>query len=255
VNIHFIVLAALRILLGGLLGLIGASFSGHLGWQAADRLPGESRWPHCAFCLRAYPFSETLPLLGWLRRKDPLSFPCPCSERRNLWVQPAIEVMGCLLGIAAAAIVPWSAALVPLILGLSLLPVIGLIDLHFGIIPNELNLLMALTGFLWLLCGGGEIYMGLMLAAFLLGVGLFLALAYSRWRGREMLGLGDVKFFAAAGLWLRPDLAPWFFAIAGLIGVVTSFLWRRAGGGKELPFAPALCFALAICIFYRLVMA
>jgi prepilin signal peptidase PulO-like enzyme (type II secretory pathway) len=254
VSLHSVSLILLRLLVGGACGLAGASFAGHLGWRAADRLPGESRWPHCAFCLKPFPFDELLPLLGWLMRKQPFSFFCPCGERRGLWVQPLIEALGFMLGLGAAAVTPWSASFLPLVFGLGLLPAIALIDLHFGIIPDELNFLMALLGFLWLLLGGGEIYIGLILGALLLGIGLFLALFYSRWRGREMLGLGDVKFFAAAGLWLRPELAPWFLALAGVAGVVTSFLWRRAGGGKELPFAPALCLALAASIFYRISM-
>ncbi|HUY68888.1 MAG TPA: A24 family peptidase, partial [Alphaproteobacteria bacterium] len=158
-------------------------------------------------------------------------------------------------GAGVAALAPWSASLVPLAIGLGLLPAIALIDIHFGVIPDGLNMLVAVCGFLWLAMGGGNLAFGLVTAGLLLGLGLFLALIYSRWRGREMLGLGDVKFFAAAGLWLQMQTAPWFLAVAGITGVATAYLWKRAGGGKELPFGPALCLALAACIFYRICMA
>jgi leader peptidase (prepilin peptidase)/N-methyltransferase len=85
----------------------------------------------------------------------------------------------------------------------------------------------------------------------MLAVGLFCALVYSRWRGMEMLGLGDVKFLAAAGLWLQFNTAPWFLALAGCIGVAFGLLQRRFGGGKEFPFAPSLCIALAVCVLYE----
>ena len=86
--------------------------------------------------------------------------------------------------------------------------------------------------------GGGDIYIALMVSASLLALGLFCAVVYSRWRGKEMLGLGDVKFFAAAGLWLDPQMVPWFLALAGIIGAITGLAWQRLGGGKESPFAP-----------------
>jgi prepilin signal peptidase PulO-like enzyme (type II secretory pathway) len=260
VNAHTILSFLLLLVVGGIVGLISASLVGHFGWRAAERLPGENRRPYCLFCLQPLTLDEITPFFGWIFRPDRFSFPCPCGERRGLWMQPAIEGIGFLSGLLAAMALAAShvnsplGMLVPLAFGLGLLPSIALIDIHFGIIPDELNLLIALDGILWLLLGGGDFYLGMMTAAILLGLGLFLALVYSRWRGREMLGLGDVKFFAAAGLWLRPDTAAWFLAIAGLCGVVTSYLWKRAGGDKELPFAPGLCFALALCIFYQIFM-
>jgi leader peptidase (prepilin peptidase)/N-methyltransferase len=94
--------------------------------------------------------------------------------------------------------------------------------------------------------------MGLIETAGLSRTGLLLAIGYSKWRGREMLGLGDVKFFAAAGLWLPVMLIPYFLFAAGLIGAVMGLLWKKFVGEKEFPFAPALCFALACCIYYQL---
>jgi prepilin signal peptidase PulO-like enzyme (type II secretory pathway) len=67
-----------------------------------------------------------------------------------------------------------------------------------------------------------------------------------------MLGLGDVKYFAASGFWLHPHSSPWFLALGGVVGIVFDLGWRHAGGGKQFPFAPALCVALAVCILYQL---
>lgn len=41
-----------EILKGGALGLIAASLATHFGLRSADRLPGESRIPHCFACAR-----------------------------------------------------------------------------------------------------------------------------------------------------------------------------------------------------------
>ena len=219
--------------------------------RSADRLPGESRQPHCLYCLRPLTWQEISPLFGWLLRPDALDFPCPCGKKKGLWQQAAAELSGFALGLLGMYLADWSLAALPLCLGLGLLPAMALIDLDFGLIPDGLNLLLALFGFGWTVASGGDVYLALVVVAALLAIGLFCALVYSRWRGREMLGLGDVKFFAAAGLWLLPVLAPWFLALAGVTGAVIGMLWRRAGGGKEFPFAPALCFSLAACVLYE----
>jgi leader peptidase (prepilin peptidase)/N-methyltransferase len=173
-----------------------------------------------------------------------------------MWPQPIAEIIGFMLGVAAMYLSSWeNPATVPLCLGLGLLPAIALIDLHYGIIPDELNIALAISGLAWVLLGGGNIYITLMMVAALLGIGLFCALVYSRWRGKEMLGLGDVKFFAAAAFWLQPVMAAWFLGIAGLIGIISSLLWQRFGGGKQSPFAPALCLSLTGCVLWQVAVA
>ncbi len=238
-------------LFGGMLGLISAGLGGHFGYRSADRLPGESRLPHCVFCLRRLRWFEYCPLLGWLLRNQPMSLPCPCGKQKGLWAQPLAEIIGFVLGMAAVALGGWSWSVVPLCLGLGLLPAIAMVDLFFGLIPDEMNVLLGLFGFLWLLTGDGDVFMGIVTATGLLAFSLFLAIFYSKWRGQEMLGLGDVKLFAAAGLWLPVLIVPWFLFGAGAIGAAFGMLWKRAGGGKEFPFAPALCVSLAVCIFYQ----
>ena len=240
-------------LMGGLFGLIGASVAMHWGWRAADRMGGESRFPHCVYCLRPLNGFDLLPLFGWLFRFHVLSFPCPCGQKKGLWQQPLTEMIGLLLGMLAMYLVGWSGMAIPLCLALGVLPAIALIDLHFGIIPDELNLGLGLLGFLWVAFGGGSFAIALLIGGGLLAMGLFFALTYSRWRKKEMLGLGDVKFFAAAGVWLQPEMIPWFLAIGGGVGAVAALMWKRLGRGTEVPFAPSLCFALAFCLLYQLV--
>jgi prepilin signal peptidase PulO-like enzyme (type II secretory pathway) len=229
-----------------------ASFSHLFGTRSCDRMPGESRWPQCFYCMKPLTWQEGFPLIGWLLRPDVLSMPCPCGKRTGQWMQPAVEIIGFLLGMTGMYLVDWSVPAIPLCLGLGLMTAIAFVDLQFGLIPDGLNLLLAVTGIWWVWASGGDFYMMMAISGILLVIGLFCALIYSKWRGREMLGLGDVKFFAAAGLWLPLETAPWFLVMAGIFGVILSFLWKRGGGGKEFPFAPALCLSLILCVLYPL---
>jgi prepilin signal peptidase PulO-like enzyme (type II secretory pathway) len=252
---HHLIANWLHLLAGGGLGLVSASLAMSFGWRSADRLPGEDAMPQCGYCYRPSTWQDLSPLLGWLLRPNTLSFPCPCGQKRGLWAQPACELMGFFLGMLAMYFQDWSVAAMPLCIGIGLLPAIALIDLHFSIIPDGLNFLLGFFGFLFLATYGGDFYIGLIVAGALLGLGLFLALVYSKWRGREMLGLGDVKFFAASGFWLHAHSAPWFLAAGGFIGLAFNFVWKRMGGDTQFPFAPALCAALAGCILYQLAVA
>jgi leader peptidase (prepilin peptidase)/N-methyltransferase len=249
---HHLIPNILHFLAGGALSLAVASLAVQFGWRSADRMPGESRRPHCVFCLAPMSWQDIFPLFGWLLRPDTLALPCPCGKQRGLWSQPAAEGIGFLLGVIAMYLVGWNILAIPLCLGLGLLPAIALVDLHFGIMPDGLSLLVAFFGLIWITMGGGDFYIALMISAAFLAVGLFCALVYSRWRGKEMLGIGDVKFFAAAGLWLEPQTAAFFLAAAGGIGVISGLIWQRLGGGKESPFAPALCLSLAGCVLYQI---
>ena len=84
------------------------------------------------------------------------------------------------------------------------------------------------------------------------------ALALLRWgyaqiRGREGLGLGDVKLAAAVGAWLPLALIPFCFALATCAALVTVLFARLRGESvaatAKLPFGAFLCPALWL-VFY-----
>jgi len=78
---------------------------------------------------------------------------------------------------------------------------------------------------------------------------------YRRWRGREGLGLGDVKLAAVAGAWVDWPLLPYVVECAALvcIGMALVRAWRTRGhllADTRLPFA--VCFAPAIFVGWQL---
>ena len=85
---------------------------------------------------------------------------------------------------------------------------------------------------------------------------------YVGWRtgrgGDEALGLGDVKFAAAAGAWVGWQGLAWFMllgAVLGLFLALAAFLARRGTEDESfdlIPFGPALCLALAILVLSSL---
>lgn len=142
---------------------------------------------------------------------------------------------------------------------LPLLALIAVTDARRGIIPDRANLAVAALGALAAATGGGAaLTAGRALDALIVG-GLLLLLraAYRMRRGRTGLGLGDVKFLAAATLWLGMTqlFAALFLASTGGL----AFLGALALGGRpvgrhtRLRFGPFLALGVgAVLIWARL---
>lgn len=173
---------------------------------------------------------------GGLGGKAALAAVVAAAMAASLAVEPSIG------GLLAAALVPVLAA-------------IAVIDGRHFIIPDALNALGLLLGLAAAATTATEPVDGLV-ATVLGGAGLalvFLAIrvGYRALRGRDGLGLGDVKLAAVAGAWLSVTAMPVAVEVAALAGLTAYGVHRLASGGAprvrdRLPFG--LFFAPAIWI-------
>ncbi len=134
---------------------------------------------------------------------------------------------------------------------------VALVDARRFIIPNELTAAALGLGFVHAALQEPEGILQALALAALRGVVLallFLALRelYWRLRGRDGLGLGDVKFAAVAGVWLDWPAMPVAIEIAALAALALYVLGhvlgrRRIQATTRLPFglflAPAVWLA------------
>ncbi len=67
---------------------------------------------------------------------------------------------------------------------------------------------------------------------------------------RDGLGWGDIKLFGVVSMWLPHAIhfAP-LLVFAGVLGVVSAFIWRALGKGEVFPFGPAIILSLLVFIF------
>jgi leader peptidase (prepilin peptidase) / N-methyltransferase len=239
------------LLLAAFLGLVLGSFATALSY----RLPrGISMWTKarsaCTSCGRDLEIPDLVPLFSWLflkgqcrRCRAPIGLRYPLIETATLALCLGFY---CIYGLSAQGLALF--ALAPVLVA------IVDIDLHHKIIPDSLNLAVLLLGFsAWFLGAdgieGAETTFGGMIVyaafAFLLRKAFALALK------REPMGLGDVKFFGAAGFWLTFDAgtAAQFMMLSGAFGVALALLWRRVTGEDEFPFGPALVLAFTVLLF------
>jgi leader peptidase (prepilin peptidase) / N-methyltransferase len=183
------------------------------------------------------------------------------SISRTAWAMRAVHVIVPAGGAAFAGIVA-SVVLVPDSrgawgAGLAVLMVaIAAVDARRFIIPDELTAAAAALGLAYAAVQDVEIWSQALAGALLRGLAtaaVFWAVraGYRRWRGREGIGLGDVKLAVAAGIWLDWPTIPIAVEIAA-VTALGAYLVLHAGFGRtvrrttRMPFG--LFFAPAIWI-------
>lgn len=228
-----------------LLGLAFGSFVGLVSYRLPRGEPifgGRSRCPSCGAELAS---RDLVPVLSWLAHRGRCRrCGAPVSAR-----YPAVElVLAALFVLVYLLYGPTlrGALLAALAVGLVTLAVV---DIEFGVIPDKVLLILAPLGLIYQFAVG-DLLAAVAGAALAGGLAYAVRLAFLRLRGRDALGFGDVKFFAAAGLWLGLAGVPVFLVVSGLVGTGFALLWRRLGGGREFPFGPALAVGLFACLLF-----
>jgi leader peptidase (prepilin peptidase)/N-methyltransferase len=170
--------------------------------------------------------------------------PISVVERLAVWRERPLAVCA----IAAAAIAACVASLIaaPGLAGflgaaLALIAIaIAVIDARWFIIPNELSAAAFALGLVHAAVSEPPVLQAVFFAALRGAVVAFLFLAlrvgYRRLRGRDGIGLGDVKLSAATGVWLSWLAIPIAIEIAALAAIAV-FAVRHYAAGRPLDTA------------------
>jgi leader peptidase (prepilin peptidase)/N-methyltransferase len=105
---------------------------------------------------------------------------------------------------------------------------IAIVDWREQIIPDVLSLPVLLLGLVRAGLDGPAALEAAMISVLVAGAGaLALRIAYRRLRGREGLGLGDVKLLAAGAAWLGWQCLPWVMLIASVAALLAALVAAR----------------------------
>ncbi|MCH7944063.1 MAG: prepilin peptidase [Proteobacteria bacterium] len=248
----------------GVLGVAFAGFAGLLcgalaslaGQRMACDQPLFGGQAHCPSCQAPLGIGDQFALLSWLSSRGRCS---RCGQPLRPgdsviagwpFVEAVVAALFILVYLERGATAP-GFLLAALAVGLAM---VSIIDLEIGIIPDKILVVLAPLGVIYSVTGGDraldDVVTSLIGGAFAGSLAFAVHYGFKRLRGREGLGLGDVKFFAVAGLWLGPFGLPAFMIVSGVSGVAFAMLWRRLGGGREFPFGPALALGLFLCLLF-----
>ncbi len=211
-----------------------------------------SACPHCGRVLSAI---DLVPLFSWIC----LGGRCRTCRAPIGWSYPLTEALASVACIGVFLVYGLTAASLGIMLAVPFLVALLVIDLRHFLLPDSLNLILSILGFVllltgytpWLLDGAlpSKLIQGLAGAAIFSVSSWLIGAAMKKILKKEALGFGDVKFFAVAGLWLGPGALPLFLMFSGVFGVIIGSVYRILTKETYFPFGPAL-----IVAFYGLIL-
>ena len=206
-----------------------------------DVLVGRSRCPYCRKNLRWY---ELLPLVSFIIQLGR----CRHCHGQISWQYPIVEILSGLTFVILPSVMEPG----PLgILAVLTLILITFIDLRLSIIPDQLNLFLALLGVGMIVAFPSHVEIVSRVIGAVFGLGFFgLIILLTRGRG---MGLGDLKLAGALGLlfgWPKiAVLVAIAFAVGGILAAVILLL-KRKSLKDAIPFGPFLALASILVIFF-----
>lgn len=245
------------------LGLFLGSFVSALSWRMPRgysilTIEGSQRsiCPHCRTPLGA---KDLVPLFSYLFSGGK----CRHCHKKISRRYPLIELMTAVFCTVIFAFTAFAQASLPGFIIMMMLALVlsamFAIDLEHKIIPDRLNIAVAVLGIAALVLPSiaaetplatlGDTLVTATVAAAVYGV-LPIAIRYIFLlvMKKDGLGFGDIKFFAAAGLWLGLPALPLFLIMSGFGGVLLGLFWKKATGEDAFPFGPALIIAFTVCL-------
>jgi leader peptidase (prepilin peptidase)/N-methyltransferase len=213
-----------------------------------------SRCPACQAPIRA---AHNIPVLSWLLLRGR----CAACQAAISVRYPIVELA---TGIAFAA-VAWRfgfgpSALLACVFTAYLVALTG-IDIDRQLLPDILTiplLWVGLVASLWLGAGDAPPPPAALRDAVIGAVGgyVFLWLVFHLFRlvtGKEGMGYGDFKLFAAIGAWLGWQMLPLVLLLAAFVGAAVGIAMMaasRLGRGVPIPFGPYLAGAAWIAMLW-----
>lgn len=197
----------------------------------------------CGVCGHKLGVLELIPLLSWIIQRARCK---KCGSGISIRY-PIVEVLTGLLFIFVYSKVGFRIELLRGLFLTSMFIIISFIDLDHHIIPDGLNLMLALTGFIYLIVlRPFPIMHGVF--GFLVGGGVLFIIALV-----GPMGGGDIKFMAAMGLWMGIGYTLMVLLLSFIIGGIISgllLITKRVDRKTPIPFGPFLCIASFIVMIY-----
>ena len=226
---------------------------------------------HCTGCGRAIRPYDNIPLISWLVLRGR----CRTCKKAISWMYPAVELATGLLFLACAAVFGPTLEGVKWALLSALIVVLVATDIRERILPDKVNFTglifgVLISGFLrpadgvaaWLsskmfdfppptpVLSVADSLLGALVGGGLLWI---VAEGYFRLRGREGMGLGDVKMMAMVGAFEGLEGALLAILIGSLLGSVLGVAFIaifRKDSDYELPFGAFLGAGSLIVVFF-----
>lgn len=238
-----------------LLGLLFGSFASAIIHRVPKGVSWVSERSKCGSCKNVLKAYDLIPVFSWLFNGGK----CRVCGAQVSAIYPVLELCSALV---CVLILLFSSEPILqryiLIFAFPIILSLAVIDLHHKILPNSLMIILACFALLSVCLaayqngdysillfnhGLGAVVFG--------GFSLLLGMGMEKLRGKQALGMGDVKFFAVAGLWLGLPYFGVFCILSGIFGVFLGLVWRVVTKEQYFPFGPALILSFLLILILR----
>ncbi|EJG3352905.1 prepilin peptidase [Salmonella enterica] len=216
---------------------------------------------HCPNCKHRITIRDNIPLISFMLLKGRCRF---CNEKIH-FSYPLTEGIT-LIAFICFYLLYYNNDLALFILStflFCLLYVISIIDLKFYIIPDRLVFLLFIGGVVHSIIYGQMTYdfFGLIIYTLIFTIIIFACESFS---DKQMLGMGDVKFYLSAVPWSGGLNFPFVMLISSVTGLIILMCWKLytkktyisnqltqdIDEKKFIPFGPAIAVALLIVYLF-----
>tara|TARA_R110002124_G_scaffold64985_2_gene177991 strand:- start:812590 stop:813435 length:846 start_codon:yes stop_codon:yes gene_type:complete len=263
-----LILLSLSIVLGGLFGSFATALIyrlprgipiafGDKSAQGGDK-NGAAR-SYCTQCKHQLSFFDLIPFLSYLCLRGRCRY-CKKSYGSGYFF---VELSCIVLTLAVLSTFGLTLHAAILIITIPVILALFVIDLEHLILPDKLVaslLVMGLGAKLLIPYLSGALpasgivmaFVSVMINGLIFAtVAWLIGFLFSKILKKDALGLGDVKFYAAAGVWLGLPLLPIFMMVSGVLGVMHGGYCRLAHKDPIFPFGPSLILSLVICYIFK----
>ncbi len=243
-------------LLAILIGLVLGSFTTMLCYRIPRDIPlfsfnnkksnqSDYNFSFCRNCQSRLKTIDLIPIFSWIIWRGQ----CRHCHQKISVEYPVIEWLTAVLVFIAYSQFGFSLLGGLVILASPVLVALLIIDWQFRILPNILNLTLFILGFMfqWL---HEATFLPYLMAAFIYPFSMMaIRWIFLKMTGRDGLGMGDIKFFAAAGIWLGLDLFSIYLLLISILGIGFGLIYKIIKKEDMFPFGPALIVAFLICFY------
>lgn len=228
-----------------ILGFVFGSFAGAVSHRL---ITGESLFTRskCTKCNHKLNVFDLVPVFSYLFRGGKCRY---CAQHISLRY-PLIELLTALAFFIIGYNVEGYVNQTLLCLTAAALAVMIITDFEYYIIPDVIQFIAAILGIFYAFFNNYGLIELLFTSLLCYSIGVILQKGFKLFMKKDGLGMGDVKFFAVAGIFLKIEMLAGFFLISGIIGIFTALIWRLLSKGEEFPFGPALAVSLYLCLVF-----
>ncbi len=220
-------------------------------WVVGNKKDGVAARSKCPSCKTKLGVLDLVPIFSWVLARGK----CRYCQTPIPYSYPVTELVTATLVLVLYFVWGWDLVALPLYLAVPFLVAAAKIDWDHMVLPDDLNISLAVLAaaylfFLWSANADRSEILNHVAAGILLPATFgVISFILKRLRGRDALGMGDIKFLAPAGLMMGLGPIPAFMVAAGVIGIITALLKKSYHTGAAFPFGPALIISMYLHVF------